>query len=571
MRIVTTDRPRGAAGVLPPEGATLASFVLFAALAALLAMVYAASEWLNGGFGFPSDAAWARAVFARNIASGQGLCFNPGVPVAGAAGPAWVACLAFLGLVTGKFFVTAKLIGVLFVMLAAILTWYITLDLLGDWRFAFLAALLVAGSARLAAAGIGGTEAALAAFLVAAAIHWQAKGWEGMLFQRTVGTAAAALAALSRPELVVLLPLLLLDRWAVTVVHAGAGGKRIGRALGRSLPELGGAVLILAPYVIYNWQTGGPLWQQPENALRVQPAWAWTQGVLAGLWADNPLLVCAAVLGLPVALAGAARERGRHPSFAVSLVPIVVLAVPGLVWTQMRAESGAYAAAYLTPAIAVLAACGLFLAHKAGARALKPAVNAAGRVTFAVLIAVACLTALGFTALSHSESWRQHGVRVKTISNLQACLGQRAAERLPPDASIASREVGAIGFFSRRRMVDLGGTISQQGLAYLSRPGSPDSHLWAFLEEERPSHLAIRPGDFPYLSQRGDRLTPFTTFLVTDPRTGGTTTMVLYETPWPPPSLQGVRGQERLPGDGAAGEGGSLGSGEAWRGRGTGG
>ena len=144
---------------------------------------------------------------------------------------------------------------------------------------------------------------------------------------------------------------------------------------------------------------------------------------------------------------------------------------------QAGAESGAYAAAYLTPPVAVLAACGLFFAHRAGARALKPAVNAVGRVTFAVLIAAACLTALGFTALSHSESWLQHGARVKKISNLQACLGQRAAERLPPDASIASREVGAIGFFSRRRMVDLGGTISRKGLAYLSRPGSPDSIL----------------------------------------------------------------------------------------------
>jgi hypothetical protein len=542
MRIVTADRPRGAAGILPPEGATLASFVLFASLAVLLAMVYAASEWLHGGFGFPSDAAWARAVFARNIASGQGLCFNPGVPVAGAAGPAWIACIGVLGLVTGKYFVTAKLLGVLFVMLAAILTWYITLDLLGDWRFAFLAALFVAASPRLAAAGISGGEATLAAFLVAAAVHWQAKGWEGTLFQRAVGTAAAALAALSRPELVVLLPLLLLDRWAVTALYAGAEAKRIGRALGRSLPELAGAAAILAPYVVYNWQTGGPLWQQPENALRVQPAWTWAHGVMVGLWADNPLLVCAAVVGLPVALAAAARERSRHPSFALSLVPIVMLAVPGLIWTQARAESAAYAAAYLTPPIAVLAACGLFLAHRAGTKLLRPGVKVAGRVAFGVSIAAVCLAMVVLAAVGHGESWQQHGVDVKKISNLQACLGQRAAERLPPDASIASREVGAIGFFSRRRMVDLGGTISQKGLAYLSRPGSPDTHLWEFLEEERPSHLAIRPGDFPDLSQRGDLLTPFTTFLSSDPRTGGTTTMELYETPWPPPSLREARG-----------------------------
>ncbi|UCC68326.1 MAG: hypothetical protein JSV79_14690, partial [Armatimonadota bacterium] len=105
---MTANRPRSSPVIPPPEGATFASFVLLASLATLLAMVYAAAEWLHGGFGFPSDAAWARAVFARNVASGQGLCFNPGVPVAGAAGPAWLACLGAAGIFTGNFFFGAK-------------------------------------------------------------------------------------------------------------------------------------------------------------------------------------------------------------------------------------------------------------------------------------------------------------------------------------------------------------------------------------------------------------------------------------------------------------------------------
>jgi hypothetical protein len=95
-------------------------------------------------------------------------------------------------------------------------------------------------------------------------------------------------------------------------------------------------------------------------------------------------------------------------------------------------------------------------------------------------------------------------------------------------------------------MVDLGGTISQEGLAYLSQPGSPDTNLLTYLQRSQPSHLAIRPGDFPDLSERADLLTPAITAHVQDPRTGGTTTMRLYETPWPPPSVENALGSAGL-------------------------
>jgi hypothetical protein len=127
---------------------------------------------------------------------------------------------------------------------------------------------------------------------------------------------------------------------------------------------------------------------------------------------------------------------------------------------------------------------------------------------------------------------------VKKVSGHQVMIGRYAADHLAPDASIASRDVGAIGFFSRRRMIDLGGTISQEGLAYLSQPGSPDTNLLAYLHTARPSHLAIRPGDFPDLSERADLLAPLITAHVTDPTTGGVSTMRLYETPWPPASVK---------------------------------
>lgn len=533
---------RASALVSPPEGATLASFVLFAALTTLIALFYLGAEWWNlaGSFGFSSDAAWARAVFARNLASGQGLCFNLGVPAAGAPGSSWVATLAVLGVFTGKFLTPAKVAGILSVIGASYFAWYITYRLLGDWRFAFLAGLFVAGSPRLAADALGGTEAAFAALLVLAAVHWQAVDREGSVYERGVGAVAAGLAALSRPELILLLPLLLADRWSMSAVHEEPG-KRLRGGILRSVPEFFGALAVVTPFLVYNARAGGPLWQQPEFALRPPGTWAWTGLTLDTLFYDNPVLYICALAGIPVAVVSAVRPHSRHPSLLLVLLPLIILVVLGFGWDQAGAENAFYTAAYLTPLLTILGVCGLFLAYRAARQLLDPGRDKKRRAVFGAAIGLACCLACAFPVLRHPVMWRAHGFNVKKVSDLQGFLGRWAADHLPADASIASREVGAIGFFSGKRMVDLGGTISHEGLAALSQPGSPDSHLLSYLQQARPSHVAIRPSDFPDLTQRPDILTPAVTCVVTDPVTGGVTTMGLYETPWPPLSVVDAR------------------------------
>jgi hypothetical protein len=546
MTLISRNSARPAAsalpGALPPRGATFASFVLFASLASLLALIYAFGEWwnLSGGFGFPSDAAWIRATLARNVTSGQGLSFNPGVAVAGAPGPAWVALLGVGGLLVPDHVVAAKLVGVLVLVLTACLVWFIALDLLHDWRFAFLSALLTAASPRLMSEALSGTEGALAGLLVAATIHWQGLSWANGARHRRLLAAAAGLAALCRPELLLLLPLLMVDRGLVAAIGRQPG-RKLRAAFGRSLVEMLGAAVILLPYLIYNWRVGGPLWQQPEVALRAQPLLAWPKALLSQLWSNNPMGACAAVLGLPVALIAGTRDRAPHATFLPVLFPIVILIAPALIWRQASASNASYAAAYLMPVISLLASAGLFLLYRAVKQPIARRSQVAASICLGVGIA-ALVGGLGVLAwFAHSAAWRQHGAAVKKVSDLQGHIGQWVYRHLAPDSSIASREVGAIGFYSHRRVVDLGGTIDRRGLSFLRRPGSPDANLLAYLQEARPSHLAIRPGDFPDLAQRADILSPVITCVATDPVSGGVTTMVLYETPWPAPSVRALR------------------------------
>jgi hypothetical protein len=529
----------------PPGGATLASFVLFVSLGALLGIVYMGSEWmsLSHGFGFPTDLAWVRVVFARSLATGHGLAFSSGPPVAGVAAPSWIASLAFFGFLSGDFILAAKVLGVLSVILAALLAWAIVLRLVEDWRFAFLAGLLVVINPLLGAQALGGTEGPFAGMLVLAVVYWQTVGWEGPRWSRIVSAFAVALGALARPELFLLLPLAFLDRWLIAALHARPG-RQVPTALLRSVPEAAGAVLIMLPYALHNLRFGG-FWQRPEVALRALPPLAWSKAVLAVLWANSPAVLVLAVLGLVVAAMSAARARTDHPSFLPVALPAALLLLPGFLWPDMSGEAAATAAGCLTPLVVVLGVAGLMVPYRFFQRTAEAASTRGARLAFAGLIGLFVIALCGFTAWGHRAAWRQYGDHIKRIADLQVALGEWAAQHLPPDASIASREVGALGYFSGKRMIDLGGTTSPKGMTYLRRSGAFDSNLLAFMQEVQPSHLVIRGGDIPDLARRPDIVAPVITRTDVDRITGGSTTLTLYETMWKPASIRAVEAVER--------------------------
>jgi hypothetical protein len=337
-----------------------------------------------------------------------------------------------------------------------------------------------------------------------------------------------------------------LDRVLVAAVK-GRPGSRVRSLLVRALPEALGAAALLAPYVFYNWRMGGPLWQQPDLALRGQTLFAWPATALRALWASQPLLLVASALGLPVAVLSAARGRCDHSSFLLALTPVTLLLASGAIWREAGAANGAYTAAYLTPVVSILGSAGLFLAYRLGRAATARIRRPAGGVVFVLGIAAVVGVLGGSSWFAHRAAWTQHWNAVIKVSNLQGAVGRWAAQHLPPDASIASREVGAIGFYSGRRVEDFGGTIDRVGYTAMAKPGLPDDNLWAFLQQARPSHVAIRAADFPYLSQRSDVLAAMLTPMATDKVAGGASTMTLYQTPWPPPSVRAAQVQGSPP------------------------
>src|ERR1700704_4030279 len=98
-------------GRTPPR-VPLRLLLLLAGAVACLRYLLAEIARLKGGLGFPLDDSWIHLQFARNLARGLGLSYNPGHLVTGSTAPLWTALLSLLFLLPGSVVVWTKGLGI---------------------------------------------------------------------------------------------------------------------------------------------------------------------------------------------------------------------------------------------------------------------------------------------------------------------------------------------------------------------------------------------------------------------------------------------------------------------------
>src|SRR6185295_13480057 len=91
----------------------LRMLLLAAGLVACLRYLFAEVSRLRGGVGLPLDDGWIHLQFARNLAQGRGLSYNPGELVTGSTAPLWTALLALLFPLPRGVILWTKLLGML--------------------------------------------------------------------------------------------------------------------------------------------------------------------------------------------------------------------------------------------------------------------------------------------------------------------------------------------------------------------------------------------------------------------------------------------------------------------------
>ena len=350
---------------------------------------------------------------------------------------------------------------------------------------------------------LSGMEVSLAAALVAGALLAHAR-------DRTVLTAAlAALAALARPEAILLLPAL---------ARRAPLSPR-----GRVLTFAVIAALALAPFVVFCLATVGA----PLPATATAKVEGGLVGWLAGVAEPARDHVRRAAVGLPRRV-GARGSGTTHWLLPVALLPGARRGVvaPRAARSRCRRWSWSRTRSRWRCSRRIAAPP----SRKAGTRCTCSRSRSScwrsrclGAWPRAVLAAAAIYLLLALPALVPAAT--RYGWAVQNINAMQVHLGRWVDRELPRPSRVAVNDIGAIAYFSRREIIDLMGLVTPEIIPY-RREG--EAGVLRYLVESCPDHVVIFPAWFPQMAARSDLLEPRYRVRLERNEVAGADEMVVY-------------------------------------------
>jgi len=566
--------PAGAAGGARPSRARWC--LLLGAAAACVGFLAIELWQLDGGLGWPLDDSWIHLQFARNLAAGRGLAYNSGELVTGSTAPLWTALLALLAYLPGSPLAWAQLAGALLYVASIDATWRLARELELGPGLAALASGLTLGTGWMVWSALSGMEIPLFVLLSAwgMVLHLRERtadprtpppapptgsgaGSEAAAVQLPISAAVLALAALARPEGLLLLALAFVDRCLRFDRDLPAGAAATGTA--RDLTPLrwrrppfarlaaGGllAGCVLAGPLLFYRIVGGTFLPTTYAAKggelrRWLPDLQYVYGVIEILFRQQPymtLLCCGGVAAL-VARLGTRRDRGLLPGLWLVALPLAysTLSPPGKI---MAGNFGRYFFP-LFPVVAVLGAVAL----EGAAAALRAGVVAGKARLPAGLALVALLLWPTASSLRQCAGLYAHNLADVESSDVRAA--RWLAPRLPAGAVLPVNDIGAFKYLLPNRIVDLAGIANPELRLEVQRQvarGIPwERAMAAAVAARRPDFVAIFPAWLPHLAADLG-LRPVLRVRLADNRTMGSGELVVYSTPWTRYTLR------RLPGD----------------------
>jgi hypothetical protein len=505
-----------------------------AVLALVLCCGYLGVEvWLfSGDLGFPLDDSWIHLQFARNLAAGDGLAYNPGERVTGSTAPLWTALLALLFALPGNVLWWTKLLGIACHVAGVLATWRLG-RALGLGRAAcHLAAGLVAANAWLLWSALSGMEISLFVWLtlVAARLHLRERSEP----QRPpVAIALFALAALARPEGILQVVAALVDR-SLVVRRDPKGPLRLVRPCFAGLARGGllAAAALAGPVFAYWWIGGSAapttMAAKGGELVRWLPDLRYLDLVFGILFESQPWMTLLAVAGVVAAL-----ERLGGPDDRGLLLPAWTLGLP-LAYSLLSTSPplvGNFGRYYfpLLPFVVLLGMLGLDRLSQGLGREL---LVGRWRLPVAALGVVLLVWPTLTGALRGAGRYTQN---VANVHDSDVTIARWLAPRLPPEALLGVNDIGAIKFLLPNRVVDLAGIANPEFRAALRRAaatGTPwETEIFAELERHRPDYLVIFPSWFPGLA-RDPRFVAVHALEIRDNVTMGGDHVVVFATPW---------------------------------------
>jgi hypothetical protein len=392
------------------------------------------------------DDSYIHLVYARNLAERGELSFNAGEPSYGATSPLWIAMLAAVHLAGGNLVVSCHLLSVLFALGSIILAFRIVLRISGDGDLSAAAALILSAEAWVVRWSAVGMETSFALFMVMLSLDASLSATDSLRRSALFGLVLFC-AVLARPEAVLLVP----------IAFAAFLLTRRLRARGGLAWLVVFASLYIAWLVVIERHTGTYL-PMTAGAKQGRPDFS-----LAMLRRSLvPLRIMGATLAVPWLVIVSALGRGlldrpllssftgsdEHESTLLVLL-FWAIAVPA-VYTVLDFQVLSRYLVPVAPAVVILACVGFDgLTGRVRAR----------RAALAAFTAVVLLQNVYFYSAVVVRPTREFSRGLEEVLGGMGRWLERNAER---EALVAAPDIGAIGYYSGRRILDLGGLISRE-------------------------------------------------------------------------------------------------------------
>ncbi len=496
-------------------------FILLAV--ALLAVIFYV---VTASGGFPLDDSWIHQVYGRNLAETGMWAFVPGVPSAASTSPLYTVLLATGYKLGIPFKLWTYALGIISIWVAGMLSGRMAERLLPKQKNVSL---------------VGGISIILAWHLVWAA----ASGMETMLFsmwtlllivvgwrelddrsEKTTHILArggvfgllTALATITRPEGVVLAGLmgsaLLVARpqksWRLFILWG------VGAAIT--------FLIAISPYFALNLSlTGGLLPDTAAAKLAENAPLLLDSFPTRFLKMVEPLVAGAQIFFFPgVVFFLWVQFKGLRENRRVLLLIVPVLwsvALIALYAARLPAyyQHGRYVIPAL-PAFIAVGVVGTWQLVNAGRRSVG------GRVLSRSLALSALLGVLVFFVQGASV----YGRDVRIIDEEMVASANWIKENIPLDQMLAIHDIGAVGYFAPRPMLDLAGLVSPEIIPFIL----DEEPLWQWLQQHDAKYLMAFPDQVPGDDISDSRLCPVFTTGGTASIAAGGPNMAVYRLAW---------------------------------------
>lgn len=450
----------------------------------LLFLILGNSYKQNGFFGFPLDDPWIHLQFAKNLNEyGSFSYYKTELATAGSTSPLYTILLSIGFFFTKDEFFLSYFFGIIF-FVASSIAFFILLrkEFDNSIVIAFAGLLMLLLEPRLVWISLSGMETTFAIFLIILTLYFY-KTKQGVPLGVCVG-----LFLWTRPESLILIIAIIID-----ILYNKYWIKTDKIKKSKIIPEdyqwlqksalIFGTIAII--YFAFNLYLSGTIFPN-TFAAKIKYYSGGGQNYFQQLWeflTNKHLFPFSVFVGIGLITVLLEIGLRRKDNFIVYILWSVGLSAAFAIYLPFLYQNGRYLMPVL-PSVIVIGLHGVvvtinFLYNKVQFFKNKNMLF----VSVAALLLI-FLTRFG---ISTAEVYKQYPLDCKYINDRQVTTAKWLNNNLTADAVVATHDVGAIAFYSDRKIVDMVGLISPEMIQNI---GSFDG-LKNFIDSKKATHLAV--------------------------------------------------------------------------------